>query len=68
MVSMARNVAPKASLDIAALAIAIGVLANTAVKIGIALTFGGPAFKTIVGWTLAIVVVTAALSILLRYA
>jgi uncharacterized membrane protein (DUF4010 family) len=65
-VSMAREVAPKVSLDTAALAIAIGVLANTALKTGVALTFGGPKFRTIVAGTLASVMIAAALSIVLR--
>jgi uncharacterized membrane protein (DUF4010 family) len=65
-VSMAREVAPKGSLDTAALAIAVGVLANTALKTILALTFGGPKFRTIVGWTLAAVIVAAAVSIVVR--
>jgi len=65
-VSMAREVATKGSLDTAALAIAIGVLANTVLKTILALAFGESKFRTIVGWTLAAVIVAAALSILLR--
>jgi uncharacterized membrane protein (DUF4010 family) len=65
-VSMAREVAPKGSLDTAALAIAIGVLANTVLKTSLALTFGGSKFRNIVGGTLAGVIVAATLSIVLR--
>jgi uncharacterized membrane protein (DUF4010 family) len=65
-VSMAREVAPKVSLDVAARAIAIGVLANTTLKTGVALTFGGSKFRTIVAGTLAVVAAAAVLSIALR--
>ena len=65
-VSMATEVAPKASLDTAALAIAIGVLANTAMKTLLALTFGGSRFRAIVAGALAGVIVAATLSIVLR--
>ena len=47
--SMAREVAPKGGLDTAALAIAIGVVANTFVKMTVALILGGPRFRTING-------------------
>ncbi len=59
-VSMARGVAKTVSLQTAAMAIAVGVLANTAVKLGIALFFGSARFRTIVGGTLVLMIVTAA--------
>lgn len=64
-VSMARGVAKTVSLEMAALAIAIGVLANTALKLGVALFFGSPRFRTIVGGTLVLMIVTAAAALVL---
>ena len=63
-VSMARGVAQTVSLDTAALAIAIGVLANTALKMGVALLFGAAAFRAIVAGTLMLMIVAAAASIM----
>jgi len=59
-VSMARGVAKTVSLETAATAIAVGVLANTAVKLGVVLVFGSTRFRTIVGGTLVLMIVTAA--------
>jgi uncharacterized membrane protein (DUF4010 family) len=59
-VSMARGVAKTVSLETAAAAIAVGVLANTAVKLGVVLVFGSTRFRTIVGGTLVLMIVTAA--------
>jgi len=59
-VSMARGVARTVSLETAATAIAVGVLANTAVKLGVVLVFGSTRFRTIVGGTLVLMIVTAA--------
>ena len=64
--SMTREVAPKGGLDTAALAIAIGVAANTFVKMTVALILGGPRFRAIVGGTLAAVMIAALLSIAVR--
>jgi uncharacterized membrane protein (DUF4010 family) len=47
-VSMARGVADTVSIGTAALAIAVGILANCALKMGIALVFGAPQFRAIV--------------------
>ena len=59
--SMARDVAQAISLDAAAKAIAIGVLANTAMKAGIAVIFGSSAFRTTAaGALLAMAVASAA--------
>ena len=57
---MARGVATTGSLDAAALAIAVGVMTNTALKLGLALFFGTTRFRTIVGATLALMLVTTA--------
>jgi uncharacterized membrane protein (DUF4010 family) len=65
-VSMAREVAKTVSLEVAALAIAVGVLANTALKLGVALLFGGSRFRTIVGGTLVLMILTAGAALILR--
>lgn len=64
-VSMARGVAYTISLDTAAVAIAIGVLANTVLKLALALALGSPRFKKISGGTLALMSLTAAAILLL---
>jgi uncharacterized membrane protein (DUF4010 family) len=64
-VSMARGVATTVSLQAAARAIAVGVLANTAMKLGLAVFFGTARFRTIVGGTLALMMVVASLALLL---
>jgi uncharacterized membrane protein (DUF4010 family) len=51
--TMARSVARTSSLEIAALAIAVGVLSNTAMKMMIALVLGRAKFRAITGGTLA---------------
>ena len=53
-VSMTRDVANAMSPEVAALAIAIGVLANTAMKLGLALAFGSGRFRAIAGGALAL--------------
>lgn len=58
-VSMARGVASAASLHTAAVAIAIGVVANTILKLTLALLLGNPTFQRIVGLTLALMSVVA---------
>ena len=63
--SMASGIAHTMSLDTAALAIAIGVLANTALKMGVALLFGAPTFRVIVASTLILMMGVAAISIVL---
>ena len=63
-VSMARGVATTVSLDAAALAIAVGVMTNTALKLGLALFFGTARFRTIVGGTLALMLVAAAAALI----
>jgi len=63
--SMAREVAGPASLETAAAAIAVGVVANTVLKMTVAMTLGGRPFRLIVGLTLATMVVLGAASIVL---
>lgn len=60
--SMARDVGRTGAVDTAAAAIAIGILANVSLKTGIALVFGSPRFRTIVGTTLGFVVLAAVIS------
>jgi uncharacterized membrane protein (DUF4010 family) len=64
-VSMAREVAPTVSADIAGLAIAIGILANTLLKAAIALVLGDRQFRTIVAATLAVMAAATVASIAL---
>jgi uncharacterized membrane protein (DUF4010 family) len=59
-VSMARGAAYAASLHTAAVAIAIGVLANTLLKLAVALIFGSRTFQKIAGSTLAVIALVAA--------
>jgi uncharacterized membrane protein (DUF4010 family) len=65
-VSMTRDVAETVSPAIAATAIAVGVLANTGLKLGLALFFGSRRFRTIAGGALALMLLAlgAALSFL----
>jgi uncharacterized membrane protein (DUF4010 family) len=56
-VSMARGVAPTVSPAIAATAIAVGVMANTGMKLALALAFGSRRFRTIAGGALALMLV-----------
>jgi uncharacterized membrane protein (DUF4010 family) len=51
-VSMARGVSQAVSPSVAATAIAVGVLANTGMKLGLALFFGSRRFRTIAGGAL----------------
>jgi uncharacterized membrane protein (DUF4010 family) len=48
-ISMARRVASDISLETAALAIAIGVLSNTVLKLTVALFFGSAGFRRVAG-------------------
>jgi uncharacterized membrane protein (DUF4010 family) len=67
--TMARSVARTSSLEVAALAIAVGVLSNTAMKMTIALTLGRNQFRTIAAGTLACMLVggAAALALLVLW-
>ncbi len=57
-VSMARGVAVIESPAVAAAAIAVGVLANTAMTLGLAVFLGTPTFRAIAGGALAVMLVT----------
>jgi uncharacterized membrane protein (DUF4010 family) len=61
--SMAR--APGLTIEVAVLAIAIGIASNTALKLAIALFFGSSRFQMIVGATLAAMLVSAVVIIVL---
>ncbi len=56
-VSMARGVAATGSPAIAATAIAVGVLANTGMKLGLSVFLGAPRFRVIAGGGLALMFV-----------
>ena len=64
-VSMARGVAYTASLQTAAVAIAVGVLANTVLKLALVLLFGSPRFLRIVGPALALMALIAVVTLAL---
>jgi uncharacterized membrane protein (DUF4010 family) len=64
-VSMARGVATAGSPGLAALAIAVGILSNTALKLAVAVVFGGGRFRTLAGGTLAIMTLAAAAALFL---
>lgn len=57
-VSMARGAAQAVSPGVASAAIAVGVLANTALKLGLALFFGSRRFQAIAGGALALMLLT----------
>jgi uncharacterized membrane protein (DUF4010 family) len=65
-VSMAREVAQSVSPSVAATAIAIGVLANTVMKLGVALVLGSRRFKVIAGSALALMLVALAVPLASR--
>jgi hypothetical protein len=54
---MTRGVAQASSVGVAATAIAIGVLTNTAMKLALALTFGSKGFRLIAGGALVAMLV-----------
>jgi len=65
-ISMARRVASDISLETAALAIAIGVLSNTVLKLTIALFIGSAGFRRVAGGALFGIVLAAGASFLFR--
>ncbi len=65
-VSMARGVAQAVSPSVAATAIAVGVLANTAMKLGLALFFGSPRFRAIAGTALAMMLLALGTALMVR--
>jgi uncharacterized membrane protein (DUF4010 family) len=62
--SMARDVAGAISIETAARGIAIGVLANTLMKAGIAVVFGVTPFRAVAGAALFVMALTSAASLL----
>jgi uncharacterized membrane protein (DUF4010 family) len=64
-VSMARGVAQSASIETAALAIAVGILANTVLKLAVALIFGSAPFRVIAAGVLLLIGLASAVSIVL---
>jgi uncharacterized membrane protein (DUF4010 family) len=62
-VSMTRDVAYTVSTAVAATAIAVGILANTGMKLGLALFFGSPRFRVIAGGALALMLAALGLAI-----
>jgi uncharacterized membrane protein (DUF4010 family) len=64
-VSMARAVAPTLPPDAAATAIAVGVLANTGMKLGLTLFFGSPRFRTIAGGSLLLMLLALGAGLIL---
>ena len=63
-VTMARGAADSAGLGVGADAIAVGVLANSLLKLAIALAVGAPGFRRIGGAGLALIAVAVALPLL----
>jgi uncharacterized membrane protein (DUF4010 family) len=62
-VSMAKDVADALSPTIAATAISVGVLSNTAMKIALALLFGSRRFKVVAAGCLFVIFVALALAV-----
>jgi uncharacterized membrane protein (DUF4010 family) len=65
-VSMIRDVAYTVSTAVAATAIAVGILANTGMKLGLALFFGSARFRMIAGGALALMLAVLGLAIAVR--
>ena len=65
--TMARSVTRTSTLEVAALAIAIGVLSNTAMKMAIALILGRGKFRTIAAGTLALMLLGGAAALALLH-
>jgi uncharacterized membrane protein (DUF4010 family) len=64
-VSMARGIAETASPAVAATAIAVGVLSNTAMKAALALVFGARRFRIIAGGALGLMFLSLGAALLL---
>jgi uncharacterized membrane protein (DUF4010 family) len=63
--SVSRDAARSVSLQTAAAAIAIGVTANTVLKLGVAMFLGSRGFRKIAGGTLFVMTIAAVASLLL---
>jgi uncharacterized membrane protein (DUF4010 family) len=61
-VSMSRGVAETVSIQVAAVAIAVGVASNTVLKLGVAVVFGSPRFRAIAGGALLAIALASAAS------
>ncbi|HEX7087795.1 MAG TPA: DUF4010 domain-containing protein [Vicinamibacterales bacterium] len=61
--SMSRGVSETLSVAGAATAIAVGVLANTAMKVGLTALFGSPRFRVIAGGSLCLMLVASAVAL-----
>jgi len=66
-ISMARDVAQAVSPAVAATAIAIGVLTNTGLKLGVALFLGSRRFKAIAGGALALMLAALGATMAFRF-
>ena len=64
-VTMARGAADRAGLGVGADAITVGVLANTLLKLAIALAVGAPGFRRIGGGGLAAIAIAVAVALAL---
>jgi uncharacterized membrane protein (DUF4010 family) len=64
--SMARRVAQSASLEIAAVAIGVGVLANTALKLVVSLAFGSVTYRAVTGGVLLLMLLASAATLSFR--
>jgi hypothetical protein len=58
--SMARRVAQSASVEIAAVAIGVGVLANTALKLVVSLALGSLTYRAVAGGVLLLMLLVSA--------
>jgi uncharacterized membrane protein (DUF4010 family) len=65
--SMARGLGGTGSAEVAATAIAIGVLANTGMKLGLALFLGNRTFRLIAGGTLALMLIALGGALAFRF-
>ncbi len=65
-ISMAREIAPAVSVEMPALALAVGILSNTALKTALALIFGAGTVRLVAGGTLLLMIAAGAAAIWLR--
>jgi uncharacterized membrane protein (DUF4010 family) len=65
--SMARGLAHSAGLDIAAAAIGVGVLANTALKLAVSLALGSPTYRAVTGGVLLLMLLATAVTLILGW-
>jgi uncharacterized membrane protein (DUF4010 family) len=65
--SMARGLAHSAGLEIAAAAIGVGVLANTALKLAVSLALGSPTYRAVTGGGLLLMLLATAATLILGW-